>query len=332
MARFLSPFVVFIVFAAASELMAASPSVRFDVAQTTHASDVSDAEFLAANPGAKLVHIRLPISSLVDLRDETSLVQYLYFISGPASSSFQIVDYAPKTTLASDVAGPISVEQKSGDATNIGINAEVPHDALKANASATRNHSSSNSQRLQQLPPKYLLSASGTMHRGTAAYFKLRPSSQTTLEGDKVFEVTASVPYNWRAGLLHIHCVASNRTKSVTHDSDSVCGENRFVVGVYMSGDEVAKQSVSELAAKQQQLQSLAAEHAEVIADRRFPTIGHKLGAALSVTKPKIPDQWLEQLLLSNEFHDFERHLPRTVRSAANQYREARKHVFRFAG
>jgi len=332
MARFLFAFVAFIVFAVSPELIAASPSVRFDVVQATHASDVSDAEFLAANPDAKLIHLRLPISSLVQLPDERSLVQYLYFISGPATTSFQIVDYAPKTTLASDVAGPISVEQNSGDSTNIGIKADVPHDVLKANASASRNHSTSNSHRLQQLPPKYLLSASGTMRRGTAAFFKLRPSSQTTLEGDKVFEITASVPYNWRAGLLHIHCVASTRKKSVGKESESVCGENRFVVGAYMSGDEAAKQSVSELVAKQQQLQSLAAKHAEVIADRRFPTIGHKLGAALSVTKPKIPEQWLDQLLLSNEFHDFERHLPRKLRSAANQYREARKQVFRFAG
>ena len=170
------------------------------------------------------------------------------------------------------------------------------------------------------------------MHRSTAAYFKLRPSSQTTLEGDKVFEVTVSVPYNWRAGLLQVHCVAFTRAKSAAKKGEKVCGENRFVVGVYMSGDEVAKRSVSELATKQQQLQSLAVEHADTIADRRFPTIGHKLGAALSVTKPKIPEQWLEQLLLSSDFHDFERHLPRKLRSAANQYREARKQVIRFAG
>ncbi len=313
---------------------AANPCVRFDVVQITGAADISSNEFLTANPDEKLIRIRLPISSLVHLGDEENLLQYLYLVSGSATSSFQIEDYAPKTTLASDVAGPISVEQNSGNSTNIGLKADAPKDLpVNVDASASRNVSSSNSQRLQRLPPKYLVAASGTMHRGLSAYFKLRPSSQTTLEGEKTFEIVARVPYNWRAGLIHVRCAAyaTNGNKS-GKKSPSVCSNERFVVGVYIDGDEVAKQRVWDMARKQHQLQTVAQQHAGTIDDERFPSLGHKLGAVFSVTKPRIPDQWLDQLLMSSEFQDFERHLPRKVRSAATEYRQARQQVIRFAG
>ena len=314
--------------------LATQPCVRFDVVQIADATNASTPEFLAANPDEKLINIRLPVSSLVRLGSEDSLLQYLYLISGTATSSFQIVDYAPKTTLASDVAGPISIEQNSGNSTNIGLKASGPDELpVKADASASRNVSSSNSHRLQRLPPKQLIAASGTMHRGMSAYFKLKPSSQTTLEGDKLFEVTMRVPRSWRASLLHVTCSAFARGDRKSSEMENiVCGSNRFVVGVYMAGDEVAKQSVWELAEKQKHLHALAVEHAKTIRDQRFPSLRHKLGAALSMTKPRIPDGWLDHLLLSSDFHEFERHLPRQVRMAATEYRQARKQVVGFAG
>lgn len=323
-----------IAFGGATIADADSLCVRFDVVQIAGAADVSSDEFLTANPDEKLIRIRLPISSLVHLGSEDSLLQYLYLVSGSAASSFQIEDYAPKTTLASDVAGPISIEQNSGNSTNIGIKADAPADLpVNVDASASRNVSSSNLQRLQRLPPKYLIAASGTMHRGLSAYFKLRPSSQTTLEGEKTFEIVARVPYNWRAGLIHVRCAAYASDKhKAAKKSPNVCANEQFVVGVYIDGDEVAKQRVWELAQKQHQLQAVAQQHAGTIDDERFPSLGHKLGAVFSVTKPRIPAEWLDQLLMSSDFQDFERHLPRKVRSAATEYRQARQQVIRFAG
>lgn len=313
---------------------AEQPCVRFDVVQIVDATDTSTPEFLAANPNEKLIRIRVPVSSLVRLGSEDSLLQYLYLISGTATSSFQIVDYAPKTTLASDVAGPISIEQNIGNSTNIGFKASGPDELpVKADASANRNVSSSNSHRLQRLPPKQLIAASGTMHRGRSAYFKLKPSSQTTLEGDKLFEFTARVPRSWRASLLHVTCSAFAKGDRTSSESENVvCGSNRFVVGVYLAGDGEAKQSVWELAEKQRSLHVLAAQHADTIRDHRFPSLRHKLGAALSVTKPRIPDRWLDHVLLSGDFQEFERHLPIKVRIAASEYRQARKQVVGFAG
>ena len=311
--------------------LADSPCVRFDVVQMTAATNASTPEFFAANPGEKLIHVRIPVSSLVRLESEGSLLQYLYLITG-SSSPFQIVDYAPRTTLGTDITGSISLEKNNGESATVGLKALTPRDfPIKADASANRNVSNSNSRRLEKLPPKQLLAASGTLHRGASAYFKLKPSTQTTLEGDKLFEITARVPDSWRAGLLQVNCAAFAKSRGHS-DNHVVCGRNQFVVGVYMSGDELARERVWKLSETQQQLLTLAHEHADTIKDRRFPSLGHKIGAAFSVVKPRIPNEWLDQLLISDEFHSFERHLPRKVRFAATQYREARKQVTGFAG
>ena len=319
-----------------SSLLAASPCVQFDVVQMAAADDISTPEFVAANPTEKLIRIRLPISSLVRLGSEGSLIQYLYIISGTTTSSFQVVDYAPKTTLTSDVDGSISIEESRGDSVNLGVKAQAPHDfPIRADASVALNASTSNSTRLQKLPPLHLLAASGTMHRGVSAYFKLKPSTQTTLEGDKTFEIVARVPYDWRAGLLYVTCAAYGRQRGISmsrEDANLVCGNGGFVVGVYSAGDEVAKNSVRKLAVTQQQLEQLALKHAASIDDQRFPSIMHKIGAAFSIVKPRIPNRWLNQVLTTNDFHAFERHLPRKLRVATTEYREARKRVIGFAG
>lgn len=309
--------------------------VQFDVAHTVAAQEVSTEQFLADNPDEKLIRIRIPVSSLVRLSSEESLLQYLYVVSGQLTKPFQIVDYAPKTQLATDVDGLITTEQGEDQSASIGINALAPHGfPIKSDASAKLSEGSRSTQRMKILPPKHLLSASGTMHRGASAYFKLKPSTQTTLEGTKTFEIVVRVRSNWRAGLLYVNCAAFGKPRgSGLVASDSlVCGQHGFVVGAHLAGDETAKLSVEKLAATQRQLTILASQQIETIEKRRFPSIGHKIGAALSVVKPRIPDSWLNELLTSGDFHSFERHLPRNIREAATTYREARSQVLAFAG
>lgn len=328
----LLPYLLLAVVALPASTLADQPCVRFDVPPMVDAVDVSTPAFLTANPAEKLVRIRIPISSLVRLDSEGSLLQYLYLVNGPGSTPFQIVDYAPKTATATDIAGPIVEEQTEGESSNIGFKAFTPQDfPLKADATAGHSSNNSISRRLERLPPQELLAASGTLHRGSSAYFKLKPSTQTTLEGSKQFEVVARVPYSWRAGLVKITCAAFSKRRG-GDDRNAVCGRSEFVVGIYMAGDEAAKQSVWRLAETQQQLRSLAMSHAQSIKDRRFPSLGHKIGAALSVVEPKIPDHWLDKVLSSQDYHAFERHLPRPIRSATTEYREARQQVNAFAG
>jgi len=226
-----------------NSLLATVPCVLFDVVPSAAAVDVTPPEFFAANPTEKLIVIQFPISSLVRLESENGLIQYLYVISG-TNALFQIVDYAPKTQLDSDVKGKVSVEKHRGESTTLGLKVYTPHDLfLDGDATAHHGANDSDSTRFEQLPPLRLIAASGTMHRGLSAYFKLKPSTRTTLEGDKTFAITAHVPASWRAGLIHVNCQAfgqSRRAKPYRDQDDLVCG---FVVGVYMQGDAVPRKA-----------------------------------------------------------------------------------------
>ncbi len=318
---------LFVVVLSASVALADQPCVQFDVAPSISAEDVSTADFLADHPHEKRIRIQIPISALIQ-SDQDPQLQLLYLVSGPTTSPFQIVDYAPKTILTTDVKGLIATEQADDRAASVGINALSPTELpLKADATANYSSGSSYSRRMEVLPPKQLLSASGTMHRGVSAYFKLKPSTQTTLEGSKTFEVVARVPKAWRASLLYVNCAAFGRSKS--KNTRNLQG---FVVGVHLAGDEEAQHRVEQLASTQRKLETLARKHANTIEEQRFPSIGHRLGGALSVVKPRIPNRWLNQLLTSDDFHSFERHLPQTIRAAATDYRQARAHVISFAG
>ena len=319
--------ILLVVMLTASVTLADNSHVQFDVARSISAEEASTAEYLANHPGEKLVRIRIPISALIH-SDQDPQLQFLYLVSGPTSSPFQIVDYAPRTILTTDVKGLIATEKSDDSSTNVGINAFTPAELhLKADATANHSSGSRNSQRMDVLPPKQLLSASGTMHRGVSAYFKLKPSTQTTLEGSKTFEVVAQVPKQWRASLLYVNCAAFGKSKSKT-----IRDQSGFVVGVHLAGDEQARSSVEHLASTQRQLEELATKHARFIEDQRFPSLGHRIGGALSVVKPKIPNRWLNELLTSDDFQSFERHLPQTIRAAATNYRQARAQVISFAG
>jgi hypothetical protein len=173
------------------------------------------------------------------------------------------------------------------------------------------------------------------MHRGAAVYFKLRPSTQTSLEGDKMFEIVARVPRSWRGGLAHIHCAAYGEPRGVKlsrGEEDLVCGTREFLVGIYLDGDDEARESVWNFAQSQQQLRKLAVTQAGRIDDERFPTWGHKLGAAFSLVEPRIPRQWLQEVLATPQLPEFSRHLPQNVRVAAARYDEARRLVRDLAG
>ena len=313
----------------------APPCVRFDVAEVVACQDVTPGGYSATNIGEKLIKARFPISSLIRLGREDSLIQYLYIIAS-SSRPFQIVDYSPHTELKTDVTGHLSVETRRGKRTNLGIKAALPRESpVQSDAAANFSSTATDSVRFEKLPPRQILSASGTMQRGAALYFKLKPSTQTSLEGDKTFEIIARVPSDWRGGLMHVHCAAYGQARGIStlrDEADLVCGRRAFIVGIYLEGDAEAKAAVWAFAQTQRHLRQLAVSQAGKIDKERFPSLGHKLGGAFSLVEPRIPERWLDRVLATPQLPEFSRHLPREVRVAATRYDEARRAVTRLAG
>lgn len=314
---------------------AASACVQFDVPDLVACTDISSDEFLASNPNERLIEARIPISSLVRLGSEDSLLQFLYILESP-QQTFRVVDYSPKTVMESDIVGHVAVEQTRGKNANLGLKANSAFgDSLHAEASAANGSTKSDAVRFERLPPLRLLSASGTMRRGTGAYFKLKPSTQFALEGARDFTIVARVPGSWRGDLLRVHCAAYGGDEGRgNRDGEPICGTTAFSVGLYLAGDEPARQIASRLVREETRLKQLAQSQHGEIEDRKFPSLGHKLGAIFSLVDPKIPDHWLEMVIglspASNK--DFSRYLPDEVRTALTSYQEARRQIASLAG
>jgi hypothetical protein len=206
-------------------------------------------------------------------------------------------------------------------------------------ANLTRARTKTNGERIQyeRLPPLELLSASGTMHRGAAAYFKLKPSPRTSLEGSKDFVLILRVPAAWRGDFVRLQCDAIGYDRGVVRhlDESKHVGRGEFYVALYAEGDLQAKQAATQVVDCERYFREMVAASQQAIQNKRFPTPVHKLGSFLSVSQPQIPDEWFQNILRNpaeDELQRYARHLPAGVRQSAEQYRLAKNKLQQLNG
>ncbi len=148
---------------------AESPEVSFDVTPSVGCRDVTAAEFAKANPDEKLVEAHFEVSSLIRQGHEGDLLQYFYRVDSPRPS-MKIVAYTPKTTLASDLAGNVTVEKKQETTKGIGLTAAAPLEwPIKLGGSGDLAAKNTDSLRYELLPPMTAVAASGTLDAAAAS-------------------------------------------------------------------------------------------------------------------------------------------------------------------
>ena len=96
------------------------PNVRFDTLPAVACRDVTDDEFAAVNPGERLLEAKFEISSMLDSGSEADLTEFFFRMTSP-QQSFRIADYSPRTKLASDYNGGITIEKKQEDSKGLGL-------------------------------------------------------------------------------------------------------------------------------------------------------------------------------------------------------------------
>jgi hypothetical protein len=89
---------------------------------------------------------------------------------------------------------------------------------------------------MNRLPPKHAVVVSGTSSEGRGVFFKLKRSSQTSLEGVHELSVAFAVPANWRAGEVQVSCSARGRRKLLWLKQSATLGEEKSVVRLQMGG------------------------------------------------------------------------------------------------
>lgn len=237
---------------------AAAPRVAFDMSYTAECRDVTPAGFVAKYPDRRIVEARFRISTRLESGREADLEELLIEITSP-EQPLTVVDFLPRTELDTDIAGEIEVVDHTENtaSTNAGLmgNFGVEYGIIKAQVSPSagggKTHAAGTKETYKRLPPRQLLLASGTIHRGTGVFFKLKPSSRASLEGVREFACLFLVPADWTGQSVRVHCLARAPRKSYFSTRPQDCGQGQFYVGLYLEGNTHARQAADDLARAQ---------------------------------------------------------------------------------
>ena len=227
----------------------AAPFVEFDFARTAECRDVTPIERIEQYPQQRLVELTLSVS--VRFRGVTpdDVDELTVEISG-AAAGLRVHDFAPSTQLTSDIAREIETttttkNARSLDAT-LGGALPVPYAELVAHVSPSINAGTSSgettTEKLNRLPPKHAVVVSGTSSEGRGVFFKLKRSSQTSLEGVHELAVTFVAPAGWRGGEVHVACNAHGRRKFLWITQPATLGREGNTVRLYVAGRGAVRQ------------------------------------------------------------------------------------------
>jgi hypothetical protein len=288
------------------------------------------------HPGHRLVEAIIPVSSLIRNGQAPDLREFFYSLHSP-HHTLRVVDFDPKTTMTSDVEGPISIEKREEKIRGFGLTLSGQYEQMaKASGSSDLSNKSSEARKFEMLPEKQLLLASGTLARGHGVYFKFKPARNSSLEGEKRLRVVFQVPLEWRADYLRVDCEALGTKRGLVRPFDEpvVRGKQSFLVAVYLAGDETAHHAARQFASAQRSLKQTTASNQSAIARRNYPTLFHRVGAAFDLVEPQIGPDWLSDILLGHpdSAHGTLPHrLPVDVRVAALNYADAKRHLMQMA-
>jgi len=228
---------------------AGGPRIEFDVGYTAGCRDVTTEEFAAANPDLKIVEARFLFTALIREGDERDVIEMTYSISSPAQR-LSVAGFSPSTELHSEIEGQIKVVEENDEINTREASLAVtgagdlgPIDLkITPHLGGAKTRQQSVQETYSRLPPKQLLLAAGTENRGHGVFFKLKPSSQASLEGQREFRCRFIVPRQWSADYVLVACRAKGYNRHLWKSVEDVGGAVAFV-GLYLEGDAEAREA-----------------------------------------------------------------------------------------
>jgi len=158
--------------------VAAPPQVEFDVPLVIACADVTTDEFSAQRPQHRLLEATFEISTLISRGTEADLVEFIYRFVSPGRL-MRVVDYRPRTTLASDYASGINIEKRNERTRSTGVVLNGAWDHLiQASGNSSLGAKRTESERYELVAPMDTVAASGTLQNAQGVYFKLRNFSR----------------------------------------------------------------------------------------------------------------------------------------------------------
>ena len=115
---------------------------------------------------------------------------------------------------------------------------------------AAISHGETATDKLHRLPPKYAVVVSGTSSAGRGVFFKLKRSSQTSLEGVHELAVTFVAPADWQDGKVLVGCSARGSRKLFWMDKPATLGRAASEVELTLAGSTASSEAIRYQVAK----------------------------------------------------------------------------------
>ncbi len=319
--------VVIAIFFATPSILAEEP-VRFDVPALVAVDVVPVLSDAGANE--QLVEIVLPVSCWVDGENRDQLHEFRFDVHWNRSV-YPLVDYSPRTLMQSPVDGVVAIERRTERNLTAGVDTKSPMIQLQPAGHIEGGLKNSETTSFGEIPQHEMLVASGTIQRGTGAFFRYHPSRQYALEGGREVCLRYSLPLAWRGGILRVVCTATGQKKLFAGLTEPVKVEAAFVVPVYLRGDAGARDLAVEYVREEQRLRSLWAGHQQQLAVTRSRTwLASFPPVAARQSGNRLPASWVSDLIQSPLDDQLERDraaLPAEIRMAAEDFVAARNRM-----
>lgn len=164
-------------------------------------------EEIARSGNTKVVAVAIPIS--IRFEGNPRALEDVKIELQSFDRTARVVDFLPKTTMVTNVAGPIRVEttnQKGGKGEvrfeskkNVGITGKVRFDSEGSLGGGVEvDYKEMTKKSYEQLPPRQMLLASGIQERSHGVFFKIKPNEQHPIEGQHNFMLLLQVDLSWR--------------------------------------------------------------------------------------------------------------------------------------
>jgi hypothetical protein len=215
--------------------------VEFDFAPYAECRDVTPAAQPMPPGSAHLIEVLLPISVRfhgLGLED----VDELHIEISGAMAGLRVHDFAPATQLTSDISQDIetttttkrarSLDGSLGGALPVPMGEVVAHVTPSINAGISGSETAT--EKINRLPPKYASIVSGTSLEGRGVFFKLKRTSQTSLEGVHELQVTFVSPALLERPDVQVVCRAHGRRKVLWIKQTVTLGEEQRTVRLAM--------------------------------------------------------------------------------------------------
>lgn len=308
-------------------------AATFDVPAIVIAEPVNPAVVPQPTMGGELMRLRIPLSVMVSPGFSGTVDEYVVDIRN-ASQAMRVIDFWPKNELYSTIEGNIAVESSSQSDSDFAFNVSGAYEPFgRGNAAGNFHRTAASQERYSRKPPMQTLTASGSLHRGYGAFFKFRPGPVPDLEGSRDVAILCEVPIGWRGDMLQVTMRAVGRT-SATGSSGKEVGSSQHWLATHREGDASAAAQAQQYVHQERELRHLATKMQAQVDHRANPNVWRKLGAALDVVPPRIPDNYLASIVFGPASHHFSggtEHLPVDLRVAALDYWDQRERLISLA-